>query len=420
MSKGARFGSDSELDGRLGAAGGGARALLMLLGGLTALGPFSIDLYLPGLPSMAHELRASPAWAQQTVSAYFLGLAFGQLLHGPLSDRFGRRPPLLAGLALYALAAVGCATAPSVAVLCGWRVLQALGACAALVISRAAVRDLFSAREVLHVFALLTSVMSISPLVAPLVGGLLLTVTSWRVLFLFQAVAGLGLGVAVWLRLPESRSAATAAQARAEPPWGAYLALLRRPAVMFPLAIAACSGAVLYVWVAGSANLVMQVYHFPPQRFGLVFGANTIALVGATQLNALLARRYAPLRLLRFGVLGAVAAALLLAVCAHTGLGGMWGVFAGFFLLMASLGFSQTNASVAAINVDPTRSGSTAALIGAGVSLTGFAATALVGALGDGAARAMSEVIVAAVLVGWTVLAAWSASRGVDKDAAHA
>ena len=392
--------------------------VLVILGALTAIGPFSIDMYLPGLPALATSLGASAASAQQTVAAYFLGIAFGQLLYGPLSDRFGRRGPLLAGTALYVAAALGCALAPSVAVLSGLRVLQAIGACAGLVIGRAVVRDRFPPQEVLHVFALMAVVVSLSPLIAPLVGGWLLLVTGWRELFLIQAGAGLLLGLAVYLRLVETRSEATAARARSESPLAAYAALLTEKRLTVFFLANACSAAALYVWIAGSADLVIRTYGFSAQHFGYVFGLNALGLMLGAQANARLARRVRPGVILRNATLFAFACALVLAVASFAGWGGMWGVLGPVFLVVTSMGFTQTNAQAEAINVDPRRSGSTSALLGSIGSFAGAGAAGLAGLFRDGTSRPMALAIAISLLLGVLAVTLLKRSSGPESRTA--
>ena len=243
--------------------------LILILGSLTAFGPLSIDMYLPGLPAIGRSLHASSADTQMTVAAFFIGIAVGQLFYGPISDRFGRRWPMLIGIGLYIAASVGCAVSNSIGLLIGLRVLQALGGCAGMVIARAIVRDRFESHEVLHVFSMLMLVMGLAPILAPLMGGFMLQVASWRWLFGVQATFAAIVAVAVIFTLPESLSPETAAQARGEHPFRSYFTLLKNPRLLGYVLTGAFSGAALFTYVATSPDIVIG--HFPrsPTRLRL-------------------------------------------------------------------------------------------------------------------------------------------------------
>ncbi len=377
--------------------------LVVLLGALTAFGPLSIDMYLPSLPQLALALHASDAAAQETVSTFFIGIALGQLVYGPVSDRYGRRGPLLFGIALYLFATLCCAFAPDMGLLLVFRVLQALGGCAGMVIARAVVRDRFPPEEVLHVFALLMLVMGLAPILAPILGGLILLVGDWRWIFGVQALFATVMGVAAFVSLDESRSSATAAQARGETPLKAYAALLGERRLLGYLLTGAFSGAALFTYVSSSPGVVIGFFHVKPQAFGWVFGLNAIGLVGASQINARLARRWATDAILERANLAVFVVSLILLACALFNFGGALGVLAPLFLIMAGLGFNQANASAGALNVDPLRSGATAALLGAFSFGVGAAASGVAGLLHDGTPRPMAEVIAVCFL-----LAVWS------------
>jgi DHA1 family bicyclomycin/chloramphenicol resistance-like MFS transporter len=371
--------------------------LMVLLGAMTALGPLAIDMYLPSLPAMGAELHASSAQTQATVATFLAGMAIGQLFYGPASDRFGRKPPILLGLAIYVIAGVGCALAVSAPVLIGLRFLQALGACAGAVVSRAIVRDRFDHVDTARMLSLMTLIMGLAPIFAPLIGGVLLTLSGWRSIFGFMTVVGALVGAAVLLRLTESRSADTAAQARSEHPVRAYLSLLsNRRLVGYALA-AALNGATLFAYVSSSADLLIGVYHIPPAAFGWVFGLNAVAVIGASQLNRRLLRNFTPDHVLERAAYLGVAAAALLVVAALSGAGGRWSVLPMLFMVLASYGLMQGNTMAGALNLDPRRAGSISALMGACSFATGAGAAAVVGLLHDGTARPMALVILAAM-----------------------
>lgn len=372
--------------------------LIALLGLLSAFGPFSIDLYLPSLPTIAETFHRPPSQAALTVVAFLAGIAVGQLGYGPLSDRIGRRGPLIGGIILYIASSLGCAVAPSLAVLIALRFLQAVGACAGIIIPRAVVRDRWEGREVARVFSLLVTLTGIAPLVAPLAGGFILLFGGWRAIFAVQVLIGLLLGLWVLLDLEESRPEAAAVQARSESPISAYGGLLSQRAVWGFMVTAAFSQAFLLTYVANSPDLIIKTYHVPAQAYGLVFGTNAIGLIGGSQINHRLLRRFSAYRVLRAGNLAGFLVGVALTVDAVTGFGGLFGILVPLFLVVSSLGFTAPNAMAGAMAADPRRAGSTAALVGASQFAAGAGCAALAGFLHDGTARPMAGVMTGALL----------------------
>jgi DHA1 family bicyclomycin/chloramphenicol resistance-like MFS transporter len=245
----------------------------------------AIDMYLPSLPALARDLGGAPAAAQQTVAAFFIGLALGQLVYGPLSDRLGRRPPLLFGIGLFLLATAGCALAPNLPSLIGLRFVEAIGGCAGVVVARAVVRDRCDPQETARVFSILMLIMGVAPILAPLLGGFVLAFAGWRAIFWVLFGFGALTGLAVLLALPETRSAETAARARSEHPLRAYLALLGNPLVVGYILVGGLASSAMFTYIAASAELIIETYGVPPERFGWIFGTNAAGIIGASQLN---------------------------------------------------------------------------------------------------------------------------------------
>lgn len=365
-----------------------------LLAAMTALGPLSIDMYLPSLPTIARDLGSDVGASQATVSVFFAGLAIGQLFFGPASDRFGRRAPLLVGLAAYTLASIGSAFAPSMGFLIGARLMQALGACASMVISRAIVRDNFGHHGSARFFSLLALVTGAAPILAPVVGGFLLKFVGWRAIFEVLAAAGAVLTLIVFAILPESRSAEVARQARSEHPFRAYLALLRQRRLLGYALAGAFNSACMFTYIASSSAVLIGVYGVTPTQYALLFGVNSVALVLASQLNRMLLTRFDPDQVLGGAAAGSIVCALALLLISATGLGGLWGLMAPLFLTIASSSLIQANGLAGALAVDGTRPGSTAALFGAGAFGFGAVASSIAGLMHDGTARPMAIVIV--------------------------
>ncbi|WP_308237994.1 multidrug effflux MFS transporter [Phenylobacterium sp. J426] len=371
--------------------------LVVMLGALTGMGPLAIDMYLPSLPAIAEGLSATSGQAQATVSAFLAGMAIGQFFYGPAADRFGRRPAILVGVVIFLVASVGCALATSPAQLLLGRFVQALGACAGGVVSRAVVRDQFDHRDTARVLSLLMLVMGLAPILAPLLGGLLLTFGGWRLNFWFMAVFGALLAVAAVLRLRETRTEETTLQAQSESPLQAYGALLRQPRLIGYALAGALNGATLFTYIASSPELLIETYGFSPQAFGWIFGLNAVGIIGANQVNRWLLRTRTPDQVLSVVSVAAFAFAIALMVAALTGLGERWTVLPLLFLVLASYGLMGGNTTAGALSIDPRRAGSTSALLG-GLSFgAGALASNLAGVFHDGTPRPMAIVMLLAL-----------------------
>ncbi|WP_374468723.1 multidrug effflux MFS transporter [Phenylobacterium sp.] len=382
--------------------------LVVLLGLLTAMGPLAIDMYLPSLPSIGQDLRASAGQAQTTVSAFLAGMALGQFFYGPASDRFGRRPPILLGVAIFIAASAACAIATTPEALIAGRFVQALGACSGAVVARAIVRDRFNHTETARMLSLLMLIMGLAPILAPLLGGVLLGLGGWRLNFWFMTAFGVLLGLATLVRLQESRSEETARHARSENPFQAYVALLRqRRLVGYGLA-GALNGATLFTYIASSPELLIGTYGIPASLFGVVFGLNAVGIIGANQVNRWVLRRMTPDQVLSRASLISTGFAFLLALAAVTGLGERWSVLPLLFLTLASYGFMQGNTMAGALNVDPRRAGSISALLGGASFGVGALASAAAGLLHDGTPKPMAVVMLAS-LAGSAVVLRWLA-----------
>ncbi|MCG2841969.1 multidrug effflux MFS transporter [Sandaracinobacter sp. RS1-74] len=379
---------------------------ILLAGSLTAFGALSIDLYLPALPSIARDFGATAAAAQFTVSAFLAGMAIGQLGFGPLSDRVGRRLPLLAGILLYTLASLALVFAPSIETLSAGRFVQGLGACAGVVISRAVVRDRFDTTESARLFSLTFLVLAVAPMLAPTLGAGLMHLFGWHSIFLVLVAFGLAVGAAVFFGLPESLSPEAAAQAAGESPLGSYWAALKDPHVLGFVGAGALNGASLFAYIAASPALFMEHFHQPPSAFGWIFALNALGLVFTTQINRRLLLRFPPDVVARRGSLAALGFAAILLLLALFGQAGLGVTMALLFLGLGSYGFVSANSSALALGAMPERAGAISALIGAGA----FAFGALAGALTAPFAAAGPLAMAAAMAAGFAG-SAWALHR---------
>lgn len=337
-------------------------ALLLTLAAVSAFGPMSLDLYLPAFPSIAGSLGVSTGDVQLTFAACLLGLGAGQLVYGPLSDRYGRRPPLIAGLVLYVVAALLCAVAPNLTALTAARLLMGLGGCAGLVIARAIVRDCFSGVALARSFSVITSVSMLAPLVAPALGALVLRLGSWRVMFGVIAAFGLACLLAS-LALPETHPSHDRTEHGVVDSVRGYLRLLVTRAFVLPAGIAALASATLLAYISSSSVVFMGSYDVPPAGFALVFALLACCFIAGLRLNMRLVQRHPVHVLLRVYLLGETVALVVVVafLAAHAPL---VAVLAVLGVVKACLGGTLPNATAEAMQPFARNAGSASALLG--------------------------------------------------------
>lgn len=369
--------------------------LLLVLGSLTAVGPFSIDMYLPGFPAIARDLQTDMASVALTLTSYFIGISTGQLVYGPLLDRYGRKPPLIAGLVVYVAAAIGCALAPSIQLLIGLRFLLALGASVGIVAARAIVRDLFQVEEIARIFSTLMLVLGISPIIAPSVGAVVAETYGWRWIFVVLAGIGTVILYGVIRRLPETRKADTTFALRPSHIVRSYVRVIGEPTfVVYALASAAASCG-LFAYIADAPFVFMKLYDLSEREFGVTFGLSACGVIGASQLNRLILRRYGSRIISLYAVSGQCmfAGALVFAAQSLAPLAVVITLIVGY---LVCLGFLSPNTTALAIEPFSRGAGTASALLGSMQMAAGALGSAVVSWFHTGTALPMASALTAA------------------------
>ncbi len=350
------------------------------MGALTAIGPFAIDMYLPAFPTIAANLGVPRGDVERTLAAYLIGLAMAQVFYGPMADRYGRKPPLLAGLALFMIASLGCALSGSVEALTGWRVVQAMGGAAGIVIPRAVIRDHYETHEAARAMSLLMLIMGLAPILAPLAGGQLLAITSWRSLFWVMLAGGAMLMAAVILIMKESLAPERVVPLRWETILRNYRDLFAHRGFMAHSLAGGFGQAGMFAYIIGSPRVFIELYGVPPQYYGLLFGTNALSLIICSQISARLLRTYTPRQLQRRALTSLACASL--AAVALTLVGWMTLPLLMLCLIsyMGSQGFVNPNSAALALSDQGKRLGAASALLGtlqlSCGALAGFAVSA--------------------------------------------
>ncbi|MEV0622184.1 multidrug effflux MFS transporter [Nonomuraea sp. NPDC050404] len=371
----------------------GRGLLLLILGALSAIGPLSIDMYLPALPAITSEMLSGEAQVQLTLTACLIGVSVGQVIAGPLSDVRGRRVPLMVGVAGFMLASLLCAFAPSVPMLIAFRLLQGMLGGAALVIVRAVVRDLYDGAAIARIFATLMLVSGLAPILAPIAGAQLLAFTSWRGVFVALSIAGVVLLIAVLAGVRETLPPAARESGGLKHTVSTFWRLLRDRTFMGFALTGGLAFAAMFGYIAGSPFVLQEVYGATPQQYSLIFGLNAFGLIAAAQFGGRLSGRVPPVLLVRIGLGIALVGAALLMTAALADLG-LWGIVGGLVVIMLGQGLVMPGTGALALGSQPAQvAGSASALTGVLQFALGAAAAPLVGLAGTGSAVPMACVM---------------------------
>lgn len=378
--------------------------IIFTLGALAAIGPFSIDMYLPGFPAIAKDLDTDIAHVGVSLTSYFIGISVGQLIYGPLIDRFGRKKPLLIGLLIYIVAAVGCALAPDVFWLIGLRFLLALGGCVGMVASRAVVRDLFPPVETAKVFSTLILIMGVAPVIAPTIGGYVTASLGWRYIFLFLVLFALSMFLLVKRFLPESREPDPGVSLKPVKIAREYLQVFKEPEFVTYTLAGSISFAGLFAYISGSPFVFMEFFGLSETFYGWIFGLNAVGFISGSQINRLLLRKKSSAYIsVRAAFLQFIAGACL-AVGSFAGYLNAESTLFLIFCFMFFLGFIAPNTTALALQPFTRYIGSASALLGSFQMIAGALASALVSYFHDSTVMPMAITMGSCSSVGFIIL----------------
>ncbi|SHE85433.1 multidrug effflux MFS transporter [Pedobacter caeni] len=374
--------------------------LILLLGSLTALGPFSIDMYLPGFPAIAKDLHTTVLRVSLSLSSFFIGISAGQLLYGPLLDRFGRKKPLYIGLTAYILASAGCVFATSLDALIVLRFMQAIGSCAAAVASIAMVRDLFPVNENAKVFALLMLVVGVSPMVAPTIGGYVTVALGWHAVFIILMALGLLNLIASWLWLPDSFKPDTSLSLKPVPIIKNFLSVLKEPQFYTYAFTGALAFSGLFAYISGSPLIFIDIFKVSEEGYGWIFALLSVGLIGSSQVNTLMLRKYKSEQLIMVALSTQVVIVLFFLLGSINNWFGLVETIVLLFLFLCCLGFTNPNTSALSLAPFSRNAGSASALMGAVQMGLGALAS-----FGVSMFEVKSAVPMVAIMTGSTIIA---------------
>ncbi|MBL3658657.1 multidrug effflux MFS transporter [Fulvivirga sediminis] len=378
--------------------------LILILGLLSTISPFSIDMYLPGFPSIAKDLNSTIDKVQLSLTSYFIGISLGQLLYGPLLDRFGRKRPLYIGLLIYVIASIGCAYTNSVEQLIFMRLIQAVGGCAGMVAAQALVRDLFPVEKTAQAFSLLVLVIAISPMIAPTLGGYMVASYGWHSVFLVLGAITAFILVAAFFALPEGQLADRTLSLKPKAVVKAYWTVLSDK----QFAVYAFAGGIAtsapFAYIAGSSDVFMNIYQVTEKQYGWIFAILAFAMIGSTQLNHILLKYYSNKQVMKVAISYQVVTGVLMVGGVMFGMLSMYALIGLLFIFLTGHGLSNPNASALTLAPFSKNAGSASALMGAIRMGLGGLVTALVSVLHNGTTLPMVLVMALCAAGGLIIL----------------
>jgi DHA1 family bicyclomycin/chloramphenicol resistance-like MFS transporter len=339
--------------------------LILILGSLTALGPFSIDMYLPGFSGIAKDLHTTVAKVSMSLSSYFVGISAGQLLYGPLLDRFGRKKPLFIGLLIYILASLGCVYVANIDSFIFLRFIQAIGSCAATVASVAMVRDLFPVKDIPKVFSLLMLVLGLSPMLAPTIGGYVTEDYGWHTVFFILMCMGIAILTAAQIGLPNTYKPDTTISLKPKPIISNFLKVLKEPQFFTYAFTGSIAFSGLFSYVAASPIIFMDIYHVDAKTYGWIFAFMSVSFIGSSQLNSVLLKRFSSEQMIFGALISQSVISIVFLILSLNNLLGLYETIGMLFLFLACLGISNPNTAGLTMAPFAKNAGSASALMGA-------------------------------------------------------
>jgi DHA1 family bicyclomycin/chloramphenicol resistance-like MFS transporter len=379
--------------------------LILILGALATVSPFSIDMYLPGFPSIANDLNTTIASVQLSLTSYFVGIAVGQILYGPLLDRFGRKIPLYSGLTIYILASLGCAFTNSVESLIVMRFLQALGGCAGMVAAQTLVRDLFPVNKTAQAFSSMTLVVAVSPMIAPTIGGYMTVAFGWHSLFIVLAFITAGIMIASYFVLPRGKKPDPSISLKPKSVVKNFYTVIRQPQFIVYTLTGGLASSAPFAYIAGSADVFINLYGTSEQEYGWIFAIVAGVIIASTQLNHLLLKKYSSQQLIKVVLIGQTAIGLVLMIGTIYGWYDKIGLIIMISLLLSGHGLVNPNAVALSLAPFSKHTGSAASLSGSFRMAIGGVASALVSIFHNHTAIPMIAVMVGCIFCGLILLA---------------
>ena len=377
--------------------------LILILGLLSAIGPFSIDTYISGFPSIAADFHVTVDTVSYSLSSFFIGISIGQIICGPLLDRFGRKKPLMIGLVIYALASFGCAVTQSIEMLIVLRFIQALGGCVGMVAPRAIVRDMFPIHEIAKIFSLLILILGVSPIIAPTIGSYFILSFGWQSVFVLQGIMGILLLLAVIFYLPESKEADTTMSLKPRPIITGFLNVLKEPQFYTYAFTGAVVSASIYAYLAGSPSVFMQQYGISETTYSYCFGFIAAGLIISSQINRQLLKRISSIQIVKTVIRIQLVIGIVLFIGSFLGWLNFFSMVTLIFLFISCQGFCLPNTTALSLMPFTKEAGSASALLGALQMGFGALAAALVGSFGNGTSVPMTLVMAGFAFLGLAI-----------------
>lgn len=378
--------------------------LILILGMLSAIGPFSIDMYLAGFPAIAKDLNTTISTVALSLSSFFIGISIGQIFYGPLLDRFGRKKPLYVGLIIYFIASIGCMLATSGNALIWLRFLQALGSCAGMVASRAMVRDLFPVEDNAKVFSLLMLVVGVSPIIAPTLGGFLTAEYNWRYVFAVLSIMSLVVLIATHFLLPESRKPDKSISLKPKDIIAGFITVGKVPQFYTYACAGAVAAAGLYSYIAGSPQVFMQLFHVTEKQYGLIFASIAGGLITCSQFNSLLLRKYASQKIVLVAQSIQLLAGIALVIGSIMNWYDVYSTIGLCFCFLCCQGFIFPNTAALSMAPFSKNAGTASALLGSIQLGIGATTSAIVSYFSNGTAIPMTSVMAACACTSFIIL----------------